>query len=235
MNINKKDVGQRIYLIRMLKGLTMEEFGKMVGGALKSNVSKWENGKSLPNTERLKLIADLGRVSVNYLLTGEQSPREELESEIWFISDNIATQNDQIQYFHDILNELNDERKKSLSTGVPGDKLLELIDIKTMNSSLQNIYDWKIKEIEEKIERLLSNKKTLQFELNELEKVLNDLNHSIYDHENPDFAEHNLSQVEISDMLRALPYLLNYESTMKIVEYAEMLKEKPENLLDTKQ
>lgn len=67
--INKQKVGQRIKDIRLEKGMTLEEFGKIFG-ATKGNVLTWENGKSLPNKERLKNIADLAGITVQKLLEG---------------------------------------------------------------------------------------------------------------------------------------------------------------------
>ncbi|WP_260852902.1 helix-turn-helix domain-containing protein [Staphylococcus epidermidis] len=53
-------------------GLTMEEFGKKFKHeAHKSIVSKWEKGLTKPSNERLKEIADLGKISVNQLLYGD--------------------------------------------------------------------------------------------------------------------------------------------------------------------
>ena len=71
MNEQKNAVGERIKLIRKKRGETLEQFGNAIGGVLKSNVSKWERGQSLPNNERIKKISELGNVSVNYLLTGK--------------------------------------------------------------------------------------------------------------------------------------------------------------------
>lgn len=70
-NINKKAVGNRIKTIRTQKGLTMKEFGKLIEEAAQSLVTRWENGTSIPNNERLKKIADLGDMSVNELLYGD--------------------------------------------------------------------------------------------------------------------------------------------------------------------
>lgn len=60
-------VGDKIMRLRLERGMTLEEFGKLFG-ASKSNVSKWENGRTLPNPERLKQIADLAGISVEELL-----------------------------------------------------------------------------------------------------------------------------------------------------------------------
>lgn len=68
-DINKIEVGQRIKNIRLSKGMTLEEFGKIFN-ATKGNVLKWEKGQSLPNPERLKTIAKLSDITVEELLYG---------------------------------------------------------------------------------------------------------------------------------------------------------------------
>lgn len=68
-NLNKKEVGNRIYTIRKNMNLSLEQFGNLLQ-ATKSNVSKWELGKVLPRRERLTDIAKLGKISVNELLYG---------------------------------------------------------------------------------------------------------------------------------------------------------------------
>ena len=70
MEINKEAVGIRIKQIRLEKGLTLEEFGKLVDNASKSIVSKWERGKTIPNNKRLKIIAELSGSTVFELLYG---------------------------------------------------------------------------------------------------------------------------------------------------------------------
>lgn len=70
--VNKKAVGARIRKIRLEKGMTLEEFGKLMG-ADKGIVSRWENGTSIPKAERLKTVAKLGDMTVEELLNG--SPR----------------------------------------------------------------------------------------------------------------------------------------------------------------
>lgn len=70
MKVNNHEVGYRINSIRNDLGLNQEEFGKRISNAHKSLVSKWEKGQSLPNNERLKIIAEIGGISVNYLLYG---------------------------------------------------------------------------------------------------------------------------------------------------------------------
>lgn len=67
--INKPRVGVRIKEIRLEKGMTTKEFGALFG-ASDSNVTSWEKGRTLPNKERLKIIADLAGITVQELLEG---------------------------------------------------------------------------------------------------------------------------------------------------------------------
>ncbi|MEJ7223147.1 helix-turn-helix domain-containing protein [Staphylococcus epidermidis] len=65
-------LANNIKKIRKNLGLTMEEFGnKFNSKAHKSIISKWEKGLTKPSNERLKEIADLGKISVNQLLYGD--------------------------------------------------------------------------------------------------------------------------------------------------------------------
>ena len=68
-NINKKQVGRRIMVIRKRKLLTLIEFAEKVG-ASKSSVSDWEQGFRLPPEAALTKIATMGNTSVDKLLYG---------------------------------------------------------------------------------------------------------------------------------------------------------------------
>ena len=68
MDENKR-LGERIKKIRKEQGMSQLEFSKAIG-ATKSAVSNWENGYNAPNNERLKIIAEIGGVSVETLLYG---------------------------------------------------------------------------------------------------------------------------------------------------------------------
>ena len=64
-----KTTGERIKDIRLELGETLEEFGKRFNPpANRSLVSGWENGRYLPSPERLKVIAELGGISVRELI-----------------------------------------------------------------------------------------------------------------------------------------------------------------------
>lgn len=69
-NLDKKAIGQRIKSIRKGNGDTLEQFGKPLN-ADKSLVSRWEKGQTIPNSERLKKIANFANLTVNELLYGD--------------------------------------------------------------------------------------------------------------------------------------------------------------------
>lgn len=68
-DIDKTAVGERIKEIRLNKGYTLEAFGKLFGVS-KSNVLKWEQGKALPNKERIKDICKIADITREELLYG---------------------------------------------------------------------------------------------------------------------------------------------------------------------
>ena len=67
--IDKKAVGARIRAIREDIGMTMVEFGEWLE-TTQSAVSNWERGENLPNKDRIKRIATIGKISVQDLLHG---------------------------------------------------------------------------------------------------------------------------------------------------------------------
>lgn len=66
------DLGQKIKELRMDKGLTMEEFGKLCNTE-KQTVNNWEKGRNEPSPDRLKMIADIAGKSVSEFVYGVPS------------------------------------------------------------------------------------------------------------------------------------------------------------------
>lgn len=70
-------LGLRIRAIRQQLGLSMEDFIERIdnkpGKGKSGTVNNWESGKNAPNKRRLKKIAELGGVSVDFLLHGDAS------------------------------------------------------------------------------------------------------------------------------------------------------------------
>ena len=77
MQDNKKIVAENITMLRMSLNLTQAQLGEKLNYSDKS-VSKWERGESIPDVFVLKEIADLGGVTVDYLIT-PHNPDEKLE------------------------------------------------------------------------------------------------------------------------------------------------------------
>lgn len=76
-----KKIGQRINVLRLSKGLTMNEFGSLIDSNVKSGtVTNWESGKNAPNKKRLKRIADLFGISVDFLLNGNHMTTDEIQN-----------------------------------------------------------------------------------------------------------------------------------------------------------
>lgn len=101
MESNPNKVGQRIKDIRTNKiGVSMSKFAEIINVKLGSTkiksgtVSNWETGKNLPNNERLSVIADLGEMTVDELLYGDDLEKIiTLANEI--INNNIKNNYDQ--------------------------------------------------------------------------------------------------------------------------------------------
>ena len=72
-------LGRKIGSIRLEKGMTTKEFGKLFGST-DTNVTSWEQGSYLPNGERLKMIAQLGELTVDELL--EKASDTEIEHKL---------------------------------------------------------------------------------------------------------------------------------------------------------
>ncbi|EIT2383618.1 helix-turn-helix transcriptional regulator [Enterococcus faecalis] len=118
-----KAVGLRIKEIRFKLGYSMAEFARHIDDKAKSGtVSNWETGKNLPNNKRLKRIAELGDVSLLYLLKGEKtivdlSDKEKLELSIQLKKTATSynkIRDDYVQavidYFNDnVFSDMNDE------------------------------------------------------------------------------------------------------------------------------
>ena len=69
--IDKFKIGNQIALLRREKGMTGEQFAEQLGVSPQA-VSKWENGKNLPETSLLPKLADLLGVSIDSILVPQR-------------------------------------------------------------------------------------------------------------------------------------------------------------------
>lgn len=68
---NAKEVGDRIWFIREFLELSQTDFGRKIGYA-SSIVSRWETGKSAPETRAILAICERYNVRREYLERGEE-------------------------------------------------------------------------------------------------------------------------------------------------------------------
>ncbi|NMV51825.1 helix-turn-helix transcriptional regulator [Lactobacillus reuteri] len=74
------DIGSRIKQVRLKNGKSQEDFGSLFDPPVnKASVSRWESGKTLPTSKRLQKIAELGGVSVEYLINGSRLNSEAIQ------------------------------------------------------------------------------------------------------------------------------------------------------------
>lgn len=73
--MKKQTIGQRIKELRASKQMSQAELGDKLGASNKT-ISKWENDLSEPGSDTLKAIAGLFNVTINYLISGEESKIE---------------------------------------------------------------------------------------------------------------------------------------------------------------
>lgn len=76
--IRKISTGDRLRIARVSVGLTHDQVGE-VFGVTRQTVSHWENDKNLPETSKLARLAEMYRVSTDWLLDVGPSPNEEIE------------------------------------------------------------------------------------------------------------------------------------------------------------
>ncbi|MGK0554487.1 helix-turn-helix domain-containing protein [Macrococcus capreoli] len=101
------NLGQNIRNIRWSLGLTMSDFGEIIGGVKSGVVSNWENNKQKPNADRLKKIADIGNMKVVELVNGKDDYKQlyeqqkqqinKLKTEIIIINNDAVNSGDEAQ------------------------------------------------------------------------------------------------------------------------------------------
>ena len=110
-------IGNCIAILRKEKGLTQQQLAKHLNVSDKA-VSKWESENGTPSIEFLPILAELFNVSVNYLMTGKQSP----SSDPFAIIEKIA-KDDDVQLYEKLLK----DNSKLLETPYKGKTLKDYI------------------------------------------------------------------------------------------------------------
>ena len=69
MEINAREIGQRIRALRMERGLTQQELAYELNVSL-SAVSKIEQGKRVPSVDMFALLTDALQTTIDYMVLG---------------------------------------------------------------------------------------------------------------------------------------------------------------------
>lgn len=80
--------GEKLVQLRKEKGLSQEALAEQLG-TTRQAISKWENGQSYPETEKLLMISNLFNVSVDSLLK-ENSEAHEINEHGYYVSREYA-------------------------------------------------------------------------------------------------------------------------------------------------
>lgn len=75
--MNQENIGKFIAQVRKEKNITQEELSEKLGVNVKS-VSRWENGKTMPDLSLLPILAKELNVELSELLNGRRMTKEEL-------------------------------------------------------------------------------------------------------------------------------------------------------------
>ena len=76
--MNQEKMGKFISKLRKEKNLTQEQLAEKMGVTDKS-ISRWENGKTMPDLSMITILAEELNVEVSELLNGRKMTKEELE------------------------------------------------------------------------------------------------------------------------------------------------------------
>ena len=147
MKLNKNDklrLGYKIKELRLEKGMTTKEFGKLFG-ATDSNVTSWEKGRTSPNPERLKAIAKIADITVEELLSNSKH-----ENALKYALNHAKKRLDELISFGDPFPEM----PLSSFANKYYDKLLSSVEESLNTYDLGNYSN---KEIEELSERYLGD------------------------------------------------------------------------------
>ena len=77
--MNQEKIGKFIANLRKEKNMTQQELAKKLGVTDRA-ISKWENGRGLPDYSLLQDLCDTLSISINELFSGEKISKEDYET-----------------------------------------------------------------------------------------------------------------------------------------------------------
>lgn len=90
--MNQDNIGKFILELRTSKGWTQEDLANMIP-ITRQAVSRWEQGKSIPDSSTLVILSEIFDVSINELLSGKRIPKKEIVKESEKIALEIIDKN----------------------------------------------------------------------------------------------------------------------------------------------
>ena len=114
--MEKKTLGSFLSALRRAQGLTQQEVADRLAVSNKA-VSRWERDETMPETEKVVLIADLFGVSTDYLLKDEisETPNEPVMEEKTMVVDTLEGINSELKKYADMIPQTeNQELKQTL-------------------------------------------------------------------------------------------------------------------------
>lgn len=123
-------LGDNIKKLRIEKGLTQEELGKVLNKT-KNNISQYETGKREPDNDTLSKLSDLFSVSVDYLLgrTDDLKP----PAEDWQPELTQKDEKDIEKLLNDTMNALDNTNGLMLQGEIVDEEDLELLKMAIRN------------------------------------------------------------------------------------------------------
>ena len=89
--INKEAVMHNMKLVRSLTGMSMNEFGKKLGGVTKDQIATYENGRANVPQPVVLRVCDLAGITQEEFLT-KSITKEEIVKEMFVVLNNAAEQ-----------------------------------------------------------------------------------------------------------------------------------------------
>lgn len=79
--MNQEKIGKFIANLRKEKNMTQQELAKKLGVTDRA-ISKWENGRGLPDYSLLQDLCDTLSISINELFSGEKISKEDYKTKV---------------------------------------------------------------------------------------------------------------------------------------------------------
>lgn len=79
--MNQEKIGKFILELRKEKDMTQQELANKLGVSDKT-ISKWENGRGMPDLSLMKPLCDILEISINELLTGERLDKKDYQEKL---------------------------------------------------------------------------------------------------------------------------------------------------------